>query len=97
MTDKEAFESFEAWWIASPHSKNLYPVGTVRYAHANGMAAFEAWQAATLAERERCAKVCETWAKGHAKADGCTYSDCHFVAAAQDCAAAIRALPDGGT
>lgn len=57
----------------------------------------ECWQAATLAERERCAKVCETWAKGHAKADGCTYSDCDFVAAAQDCAAAIRALPDGGT
>lgn len=48
------------------------------------------------AEREGCAKVCEAWAKDHATAasspgDECTYENCDFVAAASDCAAAIRA------
>ena len=47
-------------------------------------------------EREECAKVCEAWAKDHATAasspgDECTYENCDFVAAASDCAAAIRA------
>ena len=42
-------------------------------------------------EREACAKVCEAWVKDHAKADNCTYADCDFVAAAIDCATAIRA------
>jgi hypothetical protein len=42
-------------------------------------------------EREACAKVCEAWVKDHAKTDNCTYADCDFVAAATDCAAAIRA------
>lgn len=44
------------------------------------------------AEREECAKVCESWSEGHAKdAGGCTYESCDFVCAATDCAEAIRA------
>jgi hypothetical protein len=43
------------------------------------------------AEREACARACEAWAADHAQADGCQYEDCDFVAAAIDCAAAIRA------
>jgi hypothetical protein len=42
-------------------------------------------------EREACAKVCDEWVKDHAKTDNCTYADCDFVAAATDCAKAIRA------
>ena len=49
------------------------------------------FQMATAHEREACAKVCEAWVKDHAKTDNCTYADCDFVAAAIDCAEAIRA------
>ena len=44
----------------------------------------ECWQAATLDERERCAKVCETFGA-------------EPWAVSKECADAIRALPDGGT
>jgi len=45
MTDKEAFEAwFQARWPEFAHPTT---------------SAFEIWQAATAAERERCAKVCE--------------------------------------
>ena len=48
-------------------------------------------EAAVAAERERCAKVCIEWADSHAKDTGeCTYGNCDFVAAATDCADAIR-------
>ena len=47
--------------------------------------------AAVAAERKRCAKVCIEWADAHANATGtCTYENCDFVAAAMDCADAIR-------
>jgi len=66
MTDKEAFEAWHG--------------GVYRGQHAD--IAWAAWQAATLAERERCAKVCEAVVRrqsyGHAKA------------AAGDCADFIR-------
>jgi len=43
--------------------------------------------------REECAKVCDAWSAKHASdSGGCTYNDCDFVAAAHDCAAAIRAM-----
>lgn len=52
--------------------------------------------AAVLSEREECARVCEAWAKDHAEAasspgDECDYNNCDFMAAAEDCAAAIDA------
>ena len=55
-----------------------------------------AYAAGAAAEREECAKVCEAWAKDHAEAasspgDECDYTNCDLVAAAEDCAAAIRA------
>lgn len=69
MTDREAFES----WAGKRERYH-----TTR----EWDAMHRAWQAATAAERERCAKVCENVAKrqsyGHAKA------------AAGDCADFIR-------
>ena len=50
-----------------------------------------ALEAAVAAERERCAKVCLEWADAHAKdTDECNYENCDFMAAAMDCADAIR-------
>jgi len=46
MTDKEAFEAwFQARWPEFAHPTT---------------SAFEIWQAATAAERERCAALCES-------------------------------------
>ena len=39
-------DAFEAWCLA-PRDSQFY------------ITAFQAWQAATLAERERCAKICD--------------------------------------
>ena len=45
MTDREAFDAwFQARWPEFAHPTT---------------SAFEIWQAATAAERERCAKVCD--------------------------------------
>ena len=64
MTDKEAFEAwFQARWPEFAHPTT---------------SAFEIWQAATAAERERCAKVCD------GIGDGNRWSDAH------SCADAIR-------
>ena len=80
MTDREAFEVWalspapDLWWGLSERER-----------------LFLAWQAATTEARERCAKVCIEWADAHAKDTGiCTYENCDFVAAAMDCANAIR-------
>lgn len=45
-------ERFEAWYDAFAFRRDFNKYGP-------SGAAFEVWQAATLAERERCAKVCE--------------------------------------
>ena len=78
MNDREAFEA----WAGKREKYH-----TTR----EWDAMHRAWQAATAAERERCAKVCLEWADAHAKDTGiCTYGNCDFVAAAMDCADAIR-------
>lgn len=59
MTDKTR-ESFEAWFT----SKRSYgmlsklPLNTGGYERVATSEAWEVWQAATKAERERCARVC---------------------------------------
>lgn len=64
MTDKEAFEAwFQARWPEFAHPTT---------------SAFEIWQAATAAERERCAEICD------GIGDGNRWSDAH------SCADAIR-------
>ncbi len=64
MTDKEAFEAwFQARWPEFAHPTT---------------SAFEIWQAATAAERERCAEICD------GVGDGNRWSDAH------SCADAIR-------
>jgi hypothetical protein len=67
MTDSE---TFEAWWaLTKPAEVDDYRPH------------FEdCWQAATLAERERCAKVCDEWTKANHV----------YVNGAIRCAAAIR-------
>jgi hypothetical protein len=52
-------EAFEAAMAAAGYELNppIYRDGTYRFAHY--AAGWEMWQAATAAERERCAKVCE--------------------------------------
>lgn len=57
----------------------------------------ECWQAATLAERERCAKVCAEVAADYAKqargGDMSGKSDA-MQQGAEECESAIRALPE---
>ncbi len=64
MTDKEAFEA----WFAARWPEFAHPTTS----------AFEIWQAATAAERERCAEICD------GIGDGNRWSDAH------SCADAIR-------
>ena len=60
MTNEERREAFEAAMGAAGYELNppIYRDGTYRFAHY--AAGWEMWQAATAAERERCAKVCES-------------------------------------
>lgn len=56
MTDREAFEAFvtgNGEWPAAAE------MGNGKYKLYSTSQAFLAWQAATAAERERCAKVCD--------------------------------------
>lgn len=50
MTDRKAFEA----WVAS-----AYPESTIYKALDTTSGLWSAWQAATAAERERCAKIAE--------------------------------------
>jgi hypothetical protein len=55
--------AFESW--------ALQRWGTSAWLHINGCCGeWEAWQAATAAEREACADVCELQAEGHRSAFG---------------------------
>ena len=75
--------TFDEWWASITEAeRKLIGRTTAKYV----------WLCASDNEREACAKVCDEWVKDHAKADGCTYADCDFVAAATDCAKAIRAM-----
>jgi hypothetical protein len=62
MTTDTLRQAFEAWRdeFTSDHYKNT-DNDEWKYAD-NEELLFQAWQAATLAERERCAKVCEAYA-----------------------------------
>ena len=53
MTDREAFEA----WIKSEKPKTNLQKRDGRYLFADASSSWKAWQAATEAERERCAKV----------------------------------------
>lgn len=63
MTNEERREAFEAAMGAAGYELNppIYRDGTYRFAHY--AAGWEMWQAATAAERERCAKVCDGFAE----------------------------------
>lgn len=71
-------EAFEAWWNGLESNYPCYGEENHRNIAEN------AWQAATAAERERCAKVCDVLWEQH---DGSTAYGCHL------CAAAIRKGP----
>ena len=55
MTDREVFES----WMKSENPGTNFQKSDGRYLYTAASLAWNAWQAATAAERERCAKVCE--------------------------------------
>ena len=81
MSDRKQFES----WAAT-HDMDLTPTPIACYSgiysDCNTDYAWLAWQSATLAERERCAKVCE---------DIADLVD--YPAFANECADAIRQEP----
>ena len=54
MTDEATRAAFEVWWD-KPRSKDVNGNSVD-----NRRDPFTVWKAATAAERERCAKVCET-------------------------------------
>lgn len=71
--------------IAGPKSR----VGDDFMVHWGSLERFaESMRSAT---KEEDARICSDWSKEHAKHDGCTYANCDYVAAAIDCADAIRA------
>lgn len=65
-------EQFEQWYlrVVRGHPSNLARDASGGYLYLGAM--YLAWEAATLIEREACAKVCderaETWAKGESPA-----------------------------
>lgn len=64
MTDREAREAFEAW-VGKGLCLEQIPTGAPfagDYRSIVMQTRWDAWQAATEAERERCAKVCEAYA-----------------------------------
>ena len=75
MTDKTR-EAFEAWFDSKRWPGMLSKLFS-GYEWVATSEACETWQVATLTERERCAKVCESL----------HYTD---TSTAQNCAAAIR-------
>ena len=85
MTDKMR-DDFEAYFSKKGFGANGLRYVDGRYIHAPAATQWDVWQAATLAERERCAKVC----------DGLVYAldnaGNHYKreATASQCAAAIR-------
>ena len=75
MTDPMR-EAFEDWFPKKDFGPNGLLMICAEYVYAPAATYWKVWQAATLAERERCARVCEKWV---------TTSDSPDV-----CAAAIR-------
>ena len=61
MTDREAFEAHYKH-LDLETDKDAW--GRDKYKHQCIDAMWAGWQAATAAERERCAKVCEDYAEG---------------------------------
>lgn len=82
MTTESIRERFEAW-----HLKQLELGGGFFYEKETG---FEAWKAATLAERERCAKVCELKALEGITAKEANREDIRQIVCGTVCAEAIR-------
>ena len=76
MDERKAFEA----WAAPLRYEVHHQSNKGDYLGMATQIAWEAWQAATLAERERAAKVCDEIAE----TDGTGYG------IAEDCAAAIR-------
>lgn len=58
----EQRKAFEAWLASTPYPRSPLRNGD-GYMFAFNQATWEAWQAATKAERERCRKVCDFMAK----------------------------------
>ena len=84
-------EAFEAWGGRafdadfSQFRNGAYPDGMTDFA-------WDAWQAATKAERERCAKIVEAEHVGKSVYDGCgNDSDSAYNRALRHAAASIRA------
>jgi hypothetical protein len=73
--------AFEAWW----QEKGQF--GRAGGGEYEKTFAFNAWQAATAAERERAAKVCKDYANKHAKDDDDSKAQAWMML---QCAAAIR-------
>jgi hypothetical protein len=85
MTDREAFE---AWAISGAHAwRNSR--GVLVWPDNDGAMAECAWQAATAAEREECAKVCEQEIHSNPYTPVSAF-DCGKYVMAEYLAAAIR-------
>lgn len=77
MTPDPIREAFETWYTELNPRESRQGI------------TWDAWQAATLAERERCAKACEeSWPSMHAH-----WGPGQARAACEECAAAIRKGP----
>ena len=90
MTDKTRAD-FEAWAAHQEMDMNRFDIG---YSDCNTDYAWLAWQAATLkatlAERERCAAICEAQAAAGKKARNMQY-----IVGCNECLDAITATPQG--
>jgi hypothetical protein len=80
-------DQFNTWWDSSELLKdNPYRKDSPAYW------AWEGWCAAVLAEREECAKLCETEIRDlYASSNKSSQAKIMLYTAADDCAAAIRA------
>lgn len=82
MDTRQAFEAWAQTQLISTARGNMRS-----YVHGDAELAWDAWQAATLAERERAAKVCEEQRIG---IDAFGGIDHHVAITRDQCAAAIR-------
>ena len=67
-------KNFEAW--AKIKNYELLKSGGGSYLYIQANIAWKAWQAATLAERERCARVCEKRSMGVREPEDVEALDC---------------------
>lgn len=86
MTPEQERARDEAWHVAKLKIFDGASSTEYEYARAGWDAA---WSAATAAERERCAKVCEQWSKDERTASSFG-ADNYSYTALDDVAAAIR-------